>query len=347
VSGPAVVIESSSTAVTQFRAPEVAPGGADVVLQLDVTDTSEQHATSTIQVHVFDRRDRRTWLTWRSPPGDYVGGGLPLAFSAADGGAHIYTYSNGLVSLDFDGGVSSIFDLAFAPPASGTLTPGTYLNAQRFGDSTHAGLDVSGFARGCNDTSGQFSVLEANLASEPIMFGARFVQSCETTEPPLRGTVLFNSIAPGNPVARVVGPTHAPSGAEVMLDGSGSSSSGSALVRHWWRQISGPTVATSDPTQPTLRFNMPAIPTTAVSVAQATTSPAATTSEPIRFELEVDDEDGLVDVLSLAVSIEAVEPPPSPVPAPILGEWLLLLLGVAFAASGSSRLREFGVTRVG
>lgn len=343
-SGPAVIIESPSTAVTRFRAPEVAPGGADVVLQLDVTDASGQHATNTIPVHIFDKRDRRTWLTWRSPQGDYIGGGKPLSFSLADGNALIGA-SQRLV-VGFSGDSSNSWSLEFAGSNGAALTLGTYTDAQRYPFQTagHPGMDVSGSGRGCNTLSGQFSVLEIDSPTSPQRFAARFVQSCETTESPLRGTVLFNAIAPGNPVARMVGPTHALPGTEVTLDGTGSSSSASALVRYWWRQVSGPIVATSDPTQPTLRFIMPAISATVASLAQAapqeSDAPAATPTAPLLFELEVDDEDGLVDVSTLAISIDAPAPPASPVAAPVLGERLLLLLGTAFAMIGLFRLRE-------
>ena len=87
VSGPAVLLESPAMPTTRFRAPDVAAGGADIRLRLDVTDNSGNHASDTVNVHVFDRRDRRTFLTWRSPPGDYIGQGRPLSFSLADGDA--------------------------------------------------------------------------------------------------------------------------------------------------------------------------------------------------------------------------------------------------------------------
>ena len=97
--------------------------------------------------------------------------------------------------------------------------------------------------------------------------------------PALTGTVLFNGVAPGAPRARVRAPASASGGTAVTLDGSDSSSDGDVLVTHHWRQLSGPTVATSDPNRPKLTFVMPQKPESSM-----------------RFELEVKDAAGLVDV---------------------------------------------------
>lgn len=85
IGGPATTIESPHVATTQFRAPDVEPGGADMTFQLDVRDNAGNAASAVTTVHVFDRRDRRNLLVWRSPPGDYIGGGVPLTFTSADG----------------------------------------------------------------------------------------------------------------------------------------------------------------------------------------------------------------------------------------------------------------------
>jgi hypothetical protein len=314
VSGPPVTIETPAAPVTRFRAPQVPPGGADVRLNLVVTDASGNRATGTVAVHVFDRRDRRTWLTWRSPPGDYIGGGVPLAFSLADGDAALALPSGmSVVNATFRGATFNSWRLDFAAADGAALGPGTYPNAQRFPFQAagQPGLGISGSGRGCNTLTGQFTVMEFDAAVSPTRFGARFVQSCEGFMPPLRGSMLFNAVAPGNPVARISGPAYAPAGTGITLDGTSSSSAGSLLVSYSWRQLAGPPVTVSDPTQPTLHYTMPAGPASSM-----------------RFELEVMDEEGLVDVAEFATagSVEAA--------VPTLRAGLIALLAAAMAAGG-------------
>jgi hypothetical protein len=105
--------------------------------------------------------------------------------------------------------------------------------------------------------------------------------------PPLRGTVLFNAVPPGDAKARATGPKVATRGTTVTLDGTASTSAGSNLVSYRWRQVAGPRVITSDTTLPQLRFVMPAEATAA-----------------LRFELEVMDEDAMVDAAEVSVTSE-------------------------------------------
>lgn len=71
------------------------------------------------------------------------------------------------------------------------LAPGAYPAAQRwpFEDDGHPGLDVSGDGRGCNQLSGSFEIV--TLDAQGCGITATFVQSCETTMPPLKGCVHF------------------------------------------------------------------------------------------------------------------------------------------------------------
>ena len=322
VSGPSVLLESPASAMTQFRAPVVAPGGADVVLRLDVRDGSGTQASGTVSVHIFDRHDRRTWLTWQSPPGDYIGQGQSLKFSLADGDA-VFAGQNPLpiALVNFQGGAFNSWNVAFAAPNGASLALGQYANAERFPfqSAGHPGLSVDGSGRVCNTLSGQFTLLEIDGTTSPEQFGARFVQSCEGFMPALRGTVLFNAIAPGDPVARITGPTSATAGLNVDLDGTGSSSTGSALLTYQWRQLSGPAVTLSDPTLPQVNFVMP-----------------ATTTSGVRFELEVTDEDGLVDAAEFAVTNAQV----TAIDVPTLSRGGYMLLASTIVLLGALALRR-------
>jgi hypothetical protein len=286
VSGPKIKLDSPKAAVTTFNAPKVSRGGADLTFRLDVSDNVGQRATGMVSVHVFDQKDRRTLLTFVSPLGDYIGQAQTVSFSKADGDVVLgESYGLPAIDLDFDGGLDYwILDLAAARGAA--LLPGTYLNAERFPfqSAGKPGLDFYGSGRGCSVISGQFTVFEFDPTTRPIRFGARFVQSCEGFMPPLTGTVLFNAVMPGRPRAHGSGPTSAEAGAAVVLDGAASSSTGSKLVSHRWRQVDGPIVHMSDPTHPQLTFIMP--------------------DASVRFELGVMDEDGLMDAVEVGVEPE-------------------------------------------
>lgn len=159
-------------------------------------------------MRVFDKKDRRTLLTFISPPGDYIGQGQPLTFTLADGDVTIgQNYGLPVVDLKFDGGLN-YWVLYLAAPNGAAPLPGTYLNAERFSFQSpgNPGLDFSGSGRGCGSISGQFTVFEFDPTTTPIRFGARFVQSCEGSMPPLMGTVLFNAVMPDKPKARGNGP---------------------------------------------------------------------------------------------------------------------------------------------
>lgn len=94
------------------------------------------------------------WST-RSQPGSSLGRGLdetyrPPAMFTTDG-------QPGGVRVDIDREVA----VDLTAPVGQTLAAGTtYRLAQRFADETHAGLDMSAHSRGCNTSTGEFTVHE-------------------------------------------------------------------------------------------------------------------------------------------------------------------------------------------
>ena len=137
--------------------------------------------------------------------------------------------------------------------------------------------------------------------------------------PELRGTILVNAIAPGDPNARIGGAQSAARGAIVTLDGTGSSSSGSMIVAYKWRQLSGPPITVDDPASSRISFVVP-----------------STSGGPTRFELEVDDEDGLVDV----AQIDVAGLPTASIAIPAAGTPVVVLLAAAIGASGLLLMRR-------
>lgn len=142
-----------------------------------------------------------------SPPRDYIGGGQN----------HYYTTANGTFNAtkNFDNGVSVSFNgsghnwrVELAAPGDALLTPGTYEGATRypFQSANQPGLTVAGDGRGCNQSSGSFTVNEVvyGAGTSIVRFDAAFSQSCENTGPPLKGRVLFNSTSPMPPANRII-----------------------------------------------------------------------------------------------------------------------------------------------
>lgn len=88
---------------------------------------------------------------------------------------------------------SDYFTLDFRPPANQSLTAGvTYTDAQRspFNTGTHPGIDVTGNSRGCNNESGQFTVLD--LAPDLSRLWIVYEDHCEAGVPAVFGEIRYN-----------------------------------------------------------------------------------------------------------------------------------------------------------
>src|SRR5262249_31089976 len=83
------------------------------------------------------------------------------------------------------------------------VVPGMYEGATRypFQSPTHAGLDISGDGRGCNESTGRFGVLESSFdaSGNVLSFAADFEQHCEGDAPALYGAIRFQSTLPIEP----------------------------------------------------------------------------------------------------------------------------------------------------
>jgi len=94
-----------------------------------------------------------------SEAGDWVGAGATYQFTTVTE----LPGSGGITRFALSNAAGDSFEADFAPPASQTLAPGVYENAERasFRSPGHAGLDVFGNGRGCNTVAGRFVVDEA------------------------------------------------------------------------------------------------------------------------------------------------------------------------------------------
>ncbi len=150
----------------------------------------------------------QTVLYFNSTPGDYIGQGKEMIWTAEDPADFTAwrNYGGGVsISMDNFSYVSDYsqeawWDLDFAPPYGTQLAVGSYEGATRypFQASDEPGLSVSGDGRGCNQLSGRFDILELayGTGGRVERFAADFEQRCENFMPPLYGSIRYNSDVP-------------------------------------------------------------------------------------------------------------------------------------------------------
>lgn len=147
-----------------------------------------------------DRGLPATSLQFRSEPGDYIGGGERQVWTPDDGtlsvtggGAHVRAYFR---STDRE----TYWHLDFAAPVGDQLMPGPYPGTTRYPyqSPTAAGLDVDGSGRGCNTSSGEFTVrqLDTDAGGNIERLAIDFEQLCQGSSAPLRGTLRWNASDP-------------------------------------------------------------------------------------------------------------------------------------------------------
>jgi hypothetical protein len=143
--------------------------------------------------------------------GDYIGScGIHVLTLANGDFSATYTrnmqpFMENTVHIVFEGGGLNTWTFRFQAPYRGSLLPGYYPNATRWGSVSHdesgPGLDVAGQGKGCNRLAGEFTVHEADFADDGtvLRFAADFIQYCEgfiPGHPKLEGTVRFRSSLP-------------------------------------------------------------------------------------------------------------------------------------------------------
>jgi len=132
----------------------------------------------------------RGTFTMTSDSGDYVGQGQSYSFPgrAIEFGADL-----GRVFVSVRAADS--WTVRLEAPDKARLEAGIYADAGRFSNATQPALDVSGAGRGCNETAGRFTVLEAKYGLRGYLrsLHVTFEQHCEGAASALRGE--FNLVA--------------------------------------------------------------------------------------------------------------------------------------------------------
>jgi hypothetical protein len=139
------------------------------------------------------------FLSFVSDTGDYIGQGwtsLQQAPTSTITPTIDASFNHLSVSINGSTGLSAIWwNLNMQAPQGQQLVPGTYLNATRwpFQATTVPGLDFSGDGRGCNQSSGNFTITDAAYGAGGVVqrFSATFEQHCEGGGPALRGTIVY------------------------------------------------------------------------------------------------------------------------------------------------------------
>jgi hypothetical protein len=123
-------------------------------------------------------------FAWASDPGDFVGGGASGAHRGADS---LFFLDGSLTSgADFRvDGLRRWWSVDLEPAEGGKLAVGTF----------EGGVHVSGTGRGCNTTTGSFTItaLDADPDGNLTALAATFVQHCEGSRPALRGELHFGA----------------------------------------------------------------------------------------------------------------------------------------------------------
>lgn len=142
--------------------------------------------------------EKKTALYMVSSAKDFVGQGKAAAYIEGRDQHFKINGSDERISLTLRGPADWWF-IEFSAPRDQKLMPGIYKNATRSPfNKEEAGIAFLGCGRGCNEVAGEFEILELeyNHKGKIRSFAANFVQKCETINPPLFGSIRYNSIIP-------------------------------------------------------------------------------------------------------------------------------------------------------
>lgn len=137
-----------------------------------------------------------TVVTMFSDPGDWVGRGIAWEFDPSNSRVEGADLSTSGIGLDISGSAwPSVWSLAFVPPPGATLRTGYYGDAQ--GLPTYLtglpGLDISGYARACNNITGSFEIRDLQTSGTVITrLDLLYEQHCDGAPAALWGEVRVN-----------------------------------------------------------------------------------------------------------------------------------------------------------
>jgi uncharacterized protein (TIGR03437 family) len=169
-----------------------APGVRQATLH--VTDSNGGTYDVTLQGFAYGGT---TSVTMTSDSGDYIGQGQTWSYSLTKGDQIGMGGGRSFAGFGVNGANGDWWSADFEPGAGDILVAGdTYPNATRYPfNGSGPGIDVSGMGRGCNTSTGSFTVNSATFAADGTLKTASisFVQHCEGAPPALHGTFAFRA----------------------------------------------------------------------------------------------------------------------------------------------------------
>jgi hypothetical protein len=123
-----------------------------------------------------------------STAGDYIGGGVTRTYTG-----HTSTFVAIGDATAITAGVSGRRDgwsMRLAAPSGQQFEVGKTYETARFADADHAGLDVYGNGRGCNQSAGTLTVKGMTFEEGGVAIAGVFVtftQYCDGSPSPLKG----------------------------------------------------------------------------------------------------------------------------------------------------------------
>jgi len=142
-----------------------------------------------------------TFLNMSGEPGDFILGGQQRAFTP-DNAVFSETYDGSLlqVNVNTPAPAFEFWTVVLAAPPGSPLVPGTYSDAVSafIRGPGQNGIDIFGDGRGCDFTSGSFTVNEAIYGPHNYVqtFDATFTQFCDNASGPLTGEVSIANPPP-------------------------------------------------------------------------------------------------------------------------------------------------------
>lgn len=290
LSGPAVTFVDSTQATALITLPQNLPlGGANILLQLTVTNTAGNTATAQTSIHVDSKSDPQSFFR-------IVTG---TEFPANADNWPVYIGQNNLIKV-VGGGWGVAADISTStsaspdyrvfinPPENQNLKPGLYENARRMAGAV-AGLDFTANGFGCNNAYGSFNVLSIQNEGDLLaQFHARFTHYCESlAATPTSGEIAFNVFDPNVPKINIAVPQTILEGDAVTLDASASVDNIGSITTYQWTGPSNIVIENRD--KAVASFKAPALTGTA---------PLSTT-----FKLHVTDNEGYQSEKSVTLTI--------------------------------------------
>ncbi|MCF2948054.1 hypothetical protein L0668_08050 [Paraglaciecola aquimarina] len=200
ISNHGIEFDAPSEAITSFTVPVDIEG--DVVVKLTVSNEYEDKASK--QMTIYQANLSTNFLFYDSESGDYIGGGQTMFHTDTDGSIFSSSDSDrpNYVEVRYTGDARWSLDLA--SPNNEILEAKKYEEATRypFQSQTKPGLSFTGNGRGCNQSFGEFEILEIEYEENGQLdkLAVNFTQHCEgLSAPKLKGMVRLNSSARLNP----------------------------------------------------------------------------------------------------------------------------------------------------